>query len=1047
MPDAPPPLGPREAGDVLRYWLALLRHQEALSARPRARRAAMRSAPAPGAVVEPSPNLRDPARGQDYVKLPWPGIEDFLLRRQSVLRRELDAEAIAFFEHWLAARYRAAGAEVSQVEAVAFPVVLLGREELAGVFRMGVSLRFFAGDSVFEVRPEHRRAPVPPVGPTHFEIRLEVPETEEGLPLWLDTRLLRETLRVPSEELDALFERGRKAPALDALETVSRVTALLEAPLHETPPNETPAASSHTKSVDPKPSAAAVLARLEQALQARLTLLGGAARAYPVALLSLLDSSRATWHVQRDLEHVAEEIEKSEFRRRSPVWAFLSHEGAAGRNKPCVGRWPRAPVTASQRDALEWALGSRLAAIQGPPGTGKTTLIVNLVVHHWIEKLRILAEQGVMGEGNLLITSTNNRAVDTVLEPLGQGELGYCPLALRIGSREVLAQSTAPSLEKVRGWLEREPEAAPGQLSNARAGLLSALERVEALQAPRTTRWELQAALTALPERLAVEPTPGGLGTPRVLRSVERGVDAERVVRELGLLIQALEQLSAQCERAGSRARQRLETAFGRIEQRWLASSEAWLGWNLEFPLPPKPLPPQPSPPQEEPSFELWEENIERALAELREIEQEFSDHALAAAVYQERRERARRRAELEQRWAALPPLPAGHVPDEPELLRAFEELYQRGLELRLAWLRHNREPLLDSLGQAARHASEQRTLRGLLDSPKGPGRWLRQLFPAFGCTLLSLGNSLGPSAAPFEQVVVDEAGQCQAPYAISALLRGHSALLIGDVHQLEPVVGLNLDEERRLARSTRFPIDDPRFEPYRLFDESGNSAQSVADAAVARRPTLTDHFRCQPGIAALSESWCNYGMQVRTPTRSRRHQWPALSGPVLFCPIEGEQERRAGSWINLAEIEALRSWVGRALRAGIEPLEIGVITPFRSQSEAVFRALREDHIPLEQGTALEDTEPELFARPRGGVAVGTVHRFQGGERSLIVLSTTVTRTQSLPFLDRRVNLLNVAVTRAQDHLIVLGHERTLRHGRFTRALVERAMAVPGSDG
>jgi superfamily I DNA and/or RNA helicase len=69
-------------------------------------------------------------------------------------------------------------------------------------------------------------------------------------------------------------------------------------------------------------------------------------------------------------------------------------------------------------------------------------------------------------------------------------------------------------------------------------------------------------------------------------------------------------------------------------------------------------------------------------------------------------------------------------------------------------------------------------------------------------------------------------------------------------------------------------------------------------------------------------------------------------------------------------------------------------------------------------------------------LAIGTVHRFQGGERSIILLSTAVTQTSSLRFVDQRVNLVNVAASRARDHLITIGHEPTLSAGRFTRALL-----------
>jgi superfamily I DNA and/or RNA helicase len=272
----------------------------------------------------------------------------------------------------------------------------------------------------------------------------------------------------------------------------------------------------------------------------------------------------------------------------------------------------------------------------------------------------------------------------------------------------------------------------------------------------------------------------------------------------------------------------------------------------------------------------------------------------------------------------------------------------------------------------------------------------------------------------------------------VSALLRARSALVIGDVHQLEPVIDLGVDDERRIRRSMKLKLSERELEPYRVYDGSGNSAQSLADRAVLERPTLRDHFRCQPAIAALCEAWCNYGMVARTPPASLGHLIADLDAPVLFLPVNGEQRRYAGSFQNEAEQFQLMAWVRRLLNHGVAAADLAVITPYRGQFEAVFRAMRAEGLPTER-TAAEEADEEnlgLFGK-EGGIALGTVHRFQGGERRVVLLSTTVTRAASLGFLNDRVHLLNVAASRAKDHLIVLGHEPTLRSGNHTRILVE----------
>src|SRR3954447_15159834 len=93
-----PSLLTREQGDeVLRYWLAALRLEEALSVRPQARRATH------AALV---PRIEQPTPGQDYFKRPLDAALAQLLGKQTQLKRPFDGELCGFFETWLEGQYR-----------------------------------------------------------------------------------------------------------------------------------------------------------------------------------------------------------------------------------------------------------------------------------------------------------------------------------------------------------------------------------------------------------------------------------------------------------------------------------------------------------------------------------------------------------------------------------------------------------------------------------------------------------------------------------------------------------------------------------------------------------------------------------------------------------------------------------------------------------------------------------------------------------------------------------------------------------------------------
>ena len=76
-------------------------------------------------------------------------------------------------------------------------------------------------------------------------------------------------------------------------------------------------------------------------------------------------------------------------------------------------------------------------------------------------------------------------------------------------------------------------------------------------------------------------------------------------------------------------------------------------------------------------------------------------------------------------------------------------------------------------------------------------------------------------------------------------------------------------------------------------------------------------------------------------------------------------------------------------------------------------------------------------------IQVSTVDAFQGAERDIIVLGCV--RTNSLGFTEdcRR---LNVAITRARRHLIVIGKESLLRRNPNWRYIIEKAKSSKEED-
>lgn len=108
----------------------------------------------------------------------------------------------------------------------------------------------------------------------------------------------------------------------------------------------------------------------------------------------------------------------------------------------------------------------------------------------------------------------------------------------------------------------------------------------------------------------------------------------------------------------------------------------------------------------------------------------------------------------------------------------------------------------------------------------------------------------------------------------------------------------------------------------------------------------------------------------------------------------------------------------------------IGIIVPYRNQIAAIRQLLHREHIP-----ELHD------------ITIDTVERYQGSQRKYIIYGFTVQRQYQLQFLtsnnftDANGNIidrkLNVAMTRAKEHLVMVGSKSLLAHDTVYHQLLQ----------
>jgi len=1035
--------------DVFRYWLAMIRREEALSLRIRA------EPPIPVDNAR-AVNLIEPGRGRTYFKLVGETALSFITRDARKLELELTGDRTGFFEHWLTQTYRQQrfrrGNEDHEPPPVVigFPVVYDARRgELKTLLRFTaehVTWLDAEGDAWEAPEPRDRRKGRVPAGPVKLRLEAESPGGE--MPFMLDDIVLSRTLGIPEEVV------GRFIHKLQAMDDVTpeQVMRWVLALLHGA---DKAAEGGLPEEIAAQGNDTDLLVQLADA--ARGCLVASGVQVWPIGLAYDGATGWATHYLRQDLGDLISG--DASWRTMTPLGEYMSGKVRRTAHRGHVGRRADRILTADQRLTAQRFLGSRLTAAQGPPGTGKTELILALCAHTVIERMAgcTTGEKPKVSTAPLLVVcSTKNRAVDNVLDVLSTDLADdRLPIGLRLGSRPVMTEVTVPMLQRTVRWLERSNSKAARAVFHEGQGRLEA-----ATAAVRKAEEDVRKAEDSI-------------------RDVEAGEARCTYLRgEIDTVRERLDELGAAAEGAAERkvAHDRARTAFDKLRttlvkqitkitkatqaQKHFVARKSWRSVaGTKFALLNKQLVPLglslalPEPPEEddaavEAELTAWLtaydaltdeiDELENSLDEIRDVLKAIPDlEELLEQLPDAEEELARRRKVRVDPADARQALTAVVAEHEAGL-------FETAQAVREAWAALNRDQLLKSVRRVQEALQKQPSLRSAERRFGTEFDDLRRLFPVMGCTLLSMGNGFPMAANVIERVVIDEAGQCHPAHAVSALFRARRALVIGDVHQLEPVIEIDDVEEARVLRRLGRNLDETQLAPYRVTATAEASAQRLAERATRDVPCLRDHFRCQAPIIAISDKLCHYDLTVRTAPNSLASRSALLAtGPLIGLDVRGQQVAMLGSWANPEEVRRVTAMVGELVREGIQPHRIAVLTPYRGQLRALYQGLRAAGIPQEEPERAEpiSDQAQLFSmsKPRG-VALGTVHRFQGGERDVVILSTVVSRPRSLAFTNSRLNLVNVAVSRARLHLVVVGNRELLGRGAVTSVLVN---AVP----
>ncbi len=663
----------------------------------------------------------------------------------------------------------------------------------------------------------------------------------------------------------------------------------------------------------------------------------------------------------------------------------------------------------SQRKAIAKALGQKLTVVTGPPGTGKTQLIVNLIAN------------GLVRGMSMLLASKNNRAVDNVKERFDLiDNYGYM---LRFGSRDKIGTITIPELERFQNLAESEGVKLSDEYTSALDNYFQACRNI----ADCTNKFARILYLSQIIDTKSAQ-----------LAQIKAELDtAEREYSEAKETLmskwQKYSRLSMYTKDKCDAFRRDLLRLRNNLFSRYTGAFKFWnnlfskkkdaarfieLVESLSAQVKDAVVP------------EEWENRIEAyhsgddivkqsdlILSNLKSVEQFFRElsqlehsHGLKCTVLKKQvKDSSSDLTKFQQKLGLL-------QLEEPNIKRLYTKsksfidscssnlvnaaickcLSSKGAKVAIAQYKQYLPNVPWKQEEIKRFSERTANMLRTLQINATTSLSVKTAFP--------LQNQL------FDMLIIDEASQCDLASALPMILRAKRVVIIGDPLQLKHISQVRAYEEEEIAKSLGLSLST--VSPYGRQSLWDHAAEVLAFANSGNAiVNLDNHYRCHPDIIRFSnESFYmpRTGINLAIKT-APSHPELAKQGIVLY-PVVGIQKSEDENCNEAEANECIR--IAASLRQKYPRMTIGIVTPFRHQANLI-NVLMPDNL-------------------RDDIVADTVNRYQGDERDIMIYSLMVTDNspkRKLRWIDDKnePNLINVAITRAKNLLIIVGNIEYVR--------------------
>ncbi len=258
-----------------------------------------------------------------------------------------------------------------------------------------------------------------------------------------------------------------------------------------------------------------------------------------------------------------------------------------------------------------------------------------------------------------------------------------------------------------------------------------------------------------------------------------------------------------------------------------------------------------------------------------------------------------------------------------------------------------------------------------------------------------------------FDAVIMDEASQVASFMSLIPLMKAKKFILVGDDKQLQPIEESNLSKELNLSIFNR--LIDKYPENCTFLDTQYRMNKKIADIS-------SNLF--YDGKLKTYEEIADQTLECQLDEETAIIINPGTALTFIDTKDVDYYEVGVGDGCeNVDEAKIVLQLVNGLLGNDVDPVEIGIITPYKKHKRVLNKLL-------------QNTEVEI----------DTVHAFQGREKDIIIMSFCKSVIGRLNYFKKRFmekpTQLNVAMTRARKKLIIIGNSKTLKQSKKIKEII-----------